>query len=181
MANGFTSNNLKGQSISDIGSVAWGLGFNYLVTIDRIKSPFTGNVALGNVIPCYQVQEKIPLMKSMQVKLPMYGNFNIPIGIELPTLTVSLYDDENCIVEKSIKDWINDIFYTGTSIRTLDENTTKLTVFKLSSNKKITLMTSYEVYPEGDCQVTMGSNITLKELNVNFNVVYIYPREDFTV
>lgn len=166
-----------GQAILDLAKFDWGSKYLYMVHVDKLNlsnfiSSSSSSKFAGNVVPAYAVLEKIPEIRTENIKLPVFGNFRIPVGRSLPTVQISLYDTEDCVVEKAIRLWCNQIAgnqpNTVGTVNYLNNITSDIMVFKLYRSRQISLVMKYKGYPDGDINVAMSSDSGLKELAVNF-------------
>jgi len=158
----------KPPSILEIASVDWGCKYLYMIRIEGFYG--VSQVFRDDIIPATNVQEKFPSVKTENIKLPMYGSFELPVNRGLPTLQVSMLDTVDCLVERLLRAWIYSI-NNGSSIGYLDDIVKKVYVHKLDYSRKLIYTNLYYAYPDGDILASMGSDNSLKELAVDFTVV----------
>ena len=172
LPSGDISSSNVGQSLLDLSSVNWGVKYTYLVYIPKIAeylaeegdSPFP-----KHMIPAFNVQESIPMMRSEKIKIPVYGDFEFPVGTSLPTLQVTLRDDDKCSIEWALRQW-KESFVGDGDLAYLDDIVSDIFVFKLTHSRKTAILMKYKGYVSGNPYVTMGSSNELKELQVDFAV-----------
>lgn len=171
-------NNSLRQSISQVAGVNWGVKYLYLVRIDKldintlvapdkgyVKQPFS-----DNIVPAYSVNETYSLARTENIKLPVYGNFQLPVGKEITSIQISMYDNEECVVETALRVWASKITGKSLKVAYLDDITSHIALCKLSSNRDLVFIAEYMGYPKGDITINMSSDNGLKELIVDFAV-----------
>jgi hypothetical protein len=168
---GGISENLNGRDILNINEIAaidWGYKYSYMIRIEGFYD--VSPVFRNDIIPATIVQEKFPSIKTDNIKLPMVGNFELPINRGLPTLQISMLDTVDCRIERLLRKWIRYI-NDGNRIQYLDNITKRIYVHKLDYNRGLIYTNLYYAYPDGDILVSMGSDNNLKELAVDFTVI----------
>jgi hypothetical protein len=183
-SNDVTSNSgigdISSQNATNIINTAkrtWGAQYLYMVAVSKLNlSAVQGKAFPQDIVPAYSVVETLPTTKTMTISLPIFGNFKTPVGRGLPTLRISMYDTEDCIVEKAVKAWCgsissisNDNGFDGT-VGYLEDNVSLITIYKLDHHRNMVLVNQYKGYPEGDISITMGSTNSLKEVVLDITV-----------
>lgn len=172
--NGDITGSVLGNHIMSISNRVWGAKYLYMVYIDRVKLSGLSS----KLIPVYSVNESVTMARTENIKLPIYGNFKIPVGRDLPSLQISMYDTDTCEVEKNIRSWASDVTslddnnFTGT-VGYLDDIISNVFIFKLDHSRKTVLLTKYRGYPEGEVTINMSSDSGLKEIIVDINVTEV--------
>lgn len=163
-----TENSGNPLNINEIASLGWGYKYLYMVRIEGFYD--VAEVFRDGIIPATMVQEKFPSIKTDNIKLPMVGNFELPINRGLPTLQISMLDTVDCRIERLLRKWIRYI-NDGNRIQYLDNITKRIYVHKLDYNRGLIYTNLYYAYPDGDILVSMSSDNNLKELAVDFTVI----------
>jgi hypothetical protein len=159
-----------GALINEIGAVDWAVKYSYVVYIDGLDSPFK-----KGYVPVFNIIRGVKGITVNNIKLPFYGEFPVPAGRSLNTLSVYMYDNADLVVYNSLMEWIESIG-NGSTLGYLDDITREVVVMNLSPNETVGVespvnIESYTVYPIGVIPIQNSSDSTLMELQVDFAVV----------
>ena len=154
------------DSLVDVFDQVWGASYLFMVRLqDGIDSPLS-----NFILPASAVTEKLPSVTSLEIPLPTFSGFKIPTTKGIPEISITIYDTEDCMAEKSLRAWIVDV-NDGVVCNYLDNLVKNLSIYKLNYERNIIFKTEYKVIPVGDIQISMSSReSTTRELTVNFLV-----------
>lgn len=166
LSNNLVENSSKSDLVS-VFDVTWGAKYLFMVRIQGgIDSPLD-----DYVIPASDASETISGVGMLDIPLPTYSGFKIPNIKDIPEISVTMYDTEDCMVEKSIRSWLletND----GVTCNYIENAYRDLSIYKLNYERDIVLETKYKVIPKGDIKISMSSkDSSARELVVNFMVI----------
>jgi len=155
------------DDLNTVFDITWGAKYLFMARIQGgINSPLD-----NYILPSSSISENIPDVTTEDIKLPVCSNFKIPSGKSIPEISVTLYDTEECLVEKSLRAWILQI-HDGTVCGYIDDLYRDLSIYKLNYERDIVLETKYKVIPKGDIKIDMSSrDSSARELTVNFIVI----------
>jgi len=160
-------NNSSRDDLSTVFDITWGAKYLFMVRLQGgINSPLD-----NYIIPASTVTENLPEIATQDIALPNYNNFRIPSQKGIPEISMTIYDTEECIIEKSLRAWFLET-HDGVTCNYLEDSYRDLSIYKLNFERNIVLETKYKVIPRGDVKIEMSSrDSSARELTVNFLVI----------
>lgn len=163
---GSVTKNSRKSELKKVFSINWGAKYTYLVKLNNFNTPLS-----DYLLPASSVTEVLPDIKTLDLNLQPFQGFSLPDGKGIPVITVTMYDDDTCIIERNLRAWIFDIC-DGNTINYLNNIVKDLYIHKLDYSRDIVYTSKYKVYPKGDIRVEMSSSDnSAREITVNFAVV----------
>ena len=159
--------NSSRDDLTTVFDITWGAKYLFMVRLQGgLESP------LDNfIIPASSVNESLTSIVTQDIPLPNRTGFKIPVQQAMPEINVTMYDTEDCIIERSLRSWLLEI-HDGAVTNYLEDSTRVLTIYKLNFERDIVFTTNYEVIPTGDIKIEMSSrDSSAREISMNFSVV----------
>lgn len=163
---GVVSNSSR-DDLANVFNITWGAKYLFMVRLQGgINSPLD-----DYVLPASSVTESIPEITTLDISLPACSNFRIPDKKGIPEISVTLYDTEDCVVEKSLRAWCLEI-HDGVTCNYIEDSYRDLSVYKLNFERNIVLETKYKVIPRGGVRIEGASRDSgARELSIDFLIV----------
>ena len=150
-------------TIEKLRSVNWDLG-----NLWDVKFPF---LELNGFTPAVDVE-----MNLGGINQTTYGNINYQgLGYRTqPTLSLTVFDDENNTLFTKLKEWYDEISpYTMEYVYAIDDAKKTIILNKLDKSKNVVKTYTLEVVPQGDLSYHGTSDGTPNPITLSFLIVNI--------
>lgn len=162
------------KSLDDAQKIVWGKSYHW-----DIKFVEPDGKALGpfkDWLPASSVS--INLFNTQDKDFSIGGNqYSIPLTHRERQITLSLYDDINCTIEKFFISWINSMWPSPTTVATLDSIVKLLYIARLNNQKEAVRTTGYWVRPTGNSNLKLSSESSARVLDIVLKIVGTIPEK----
>ena len=154
------------ESLEQMRSVLWAKSYLWDCKIIGAPPPF------DNWFPAQTVNETLFDISDKELTIGT-GAFSIPQSYKEREISLTMYDDNNCTLEKFLVEWKNLMFPTRTSVQVISNVTKQLCIAKLNNQRKITNLVTYDVRPSGKFFFQGNTESAARTYTITFKVCSI--------